>query len=237
VEYSLVAILGLGFFLGLKHATDADHVVAVTTFVSQEKSLLRSCWIGLLWGVGHTLSLAVAGTLILLFKINLSERLTGWLELAVAAMLVGLGARVLYQVWRDKLQLHRHPHTHVPGKAPHVHWHLHSSGKPDEHTGWLHFSLRPLVVGMVHGAAGTGALMLLVLSTIHSSLQALVYILIFGIGSVAGMLIVSMLLAVPLQWAARNVASGYRLVQAVAGIFSCVFGIGLGVDILLRQIS
>ena len=236
MEYSLVAILGLGFLLGLKHATDADHVVAVTTFVSQERSLLRSCWIGVFWGTGHTLSLAVAGTLILLFKINLSNRLTGWLELAVAVMLVGLGGRVLYRLWSDGLQLHRHPHTHMAGKSPHVHWHLHSSGKLNEHSGWLHFSLRPLVVGMVHGAAGTGALMLLVLSTIHSSLQALLYILIFGAGSVAGMLIVSMLLAIPLQWTARNVASGYRLVQTAAGIFSCAFGVWLGVDILLTKI-
>ena len=236
MEYSLVAILGLGFLLGLKHATDADHVVAVTTFVSQERSLLRSCWIGLFWGTGHTLSLALASGFILLFKINLSDRVTGWLELVVAVMLVGLGARVLYGVRRDKLQLHRHSHTHVSGKPPHVHWHLHSSEKLEEHTGWLHFSLRPLVVGMVHGAAGTGALMLLVLSTIHSYLEALLYVGIFGIGSIAGMLIVSMLLAVPLHWAARNVASGYRVVQAAAGVFSCVFGTWLGVDILLTRI-
>lgn len=232
MEYSLVAILGLGFLLGLKHATDADHVVAVTTFVSQERSLLRSCWIGLFWGTGHTLSLAVVGTPMLLFKVNLSDRLTGWLELAVAVMLVGLGVRVLYRVWSDRLRLHRHPHTHLPGNASHVHWHLHS-GKLDEHSGWLHFSLRPLVVGMVHGAAGTGPLMLLVLSTIHSSLHALLYILIFGIGSVAGMLMVSLLLAIPLQWTARNLASGYRVVQTAAGIFSCVFGVWLGVGILL----
>lgn len=231
MEYSLVAILGLGFLLGLKHATDADHVVAVTTFVSQERSLLRSCWIGLFWGTGHTLSLVIAGSFILLFKINVSDRLSGWLELAVAAMLVGLGARVLYQVWKDQLQLHRHPHTHASGKAPHAHWHLHIHGKRNEHQGWLHFSLRPLIVGMVHGAAGTGALTLLVLSAIQSPLQALLYILIFGIGSVAGMLIVSFLLAIPLQWTARNLASGYRFVQASAGIFSCVFGIWLGLDI------
>jgi len=231
VEYSLVAILGLGFLLGLKHATDADHVVAVTTFVSQERSLLRSCWIGLFWGTGHTLSLAVAGTFILLFKINLSDRLSGWLELAVAGMLVALGARVLYHVWKDRLQLHRHPHAHVPGRAPHIHWHLHVPGKLDEHQGWLHFSLKPMIVGMVHGVAGTGALMLLVLSAIQSPIQALLYIVIFGIGSVAGMLIVSLLLAIPLQWAARNVTSGYRLVQAAAGVFSCAFGIWLGLDI------
>ena len=231
MEYSLVAILGLGFLLGLKHATDADHVVAVTTFVSQERSLLRSCWIGLFWGTGHTLSLAVAGTFILLFKINLSDRLSGWLEMAVAGMLVTLGARVLYHVWKDRLQLHRHPHAHIPGRAPRIHWHLHVPGKLDEHQGWLHFSLKPMIVGMVHGVAGTGALMLLVLSAIQSPIQALLYIVIFGIGSVAGMLIVSLLLAIPLQWAARNVTSGYRLVQAAAGVFSCAFGIWLGLDI------
>ena len=102
MEYSLAAILGMGFLLGLKHATDADHVVAVTTFVSQERSLLRSCWIGLFWGAGHTVSLALAGAFILLFKINLSERVSGSLELIVAVMLVGLGARVLYHLWKKQ---------------------------------------------------------------------------------------------------------------------------------------
>lgn len=232
VESSLVAILGLGFLLGLKHATDADHVAAVTTFVSQERSLLRSCWIGLFWGAGHTLSLAIAGSIVILLNVTVSDRLSGLLELGVAAMLVALGARVLYRTWKDKFRLHRHPHTHVPGRAPHAHWHLHVPGKLDEHTGWLHLGLRPLIVGMVHGAAGTGALMLLVLSTIHAPLRALLYIVVFGAGSVAGMLIVSFLLAIPLQWAARNVASGYRVVQVAAGLFSCVFGIYLGVEIL-----
>lgn len=234
MESSLVAILSLGFFLGLKHATDADHVVAVTTFVSQERSLLRSCWIGLFWGTGHTLSLAAAGTLILLLKLNVSEQWTAWLELGVAFMLVVLGARVLYQAWKSKIHLHRHAHTHVPGATPHVHWHLHSHGKPHEHAGWLHVGIRPLIVGMVHGAAGTGALMLLVLSTIHSPLRAVMYIVIFGIGSVAGMLVISFLLAIPLQWAARNVASGHQLVQGAAGVFSCVFGMYLGMDLWQR---
>jgi len=234
VESSLVAILSLGFLLGLKHATDADHVVAVTTFVSREGSLLRSCWIGVCWGIGHTLSLALAGSLVILLKVNVSDRLSGWLELGVAVMLVALGARVLFHLWKERLHLHRHPHTHAVGKAPHVHWHLHASGRLDEHAGWLHFGLRPLVVGMVHGAAGTGALMLLVLSTISSPPQALLYIVIFGIGSVAGMLIVSFLLAIPLQWAARNVSSGYRIVQAAAGALSFGFGIYLGIDLLQK---
>ena len=148
-------------------------------------------------------------------------------------MLVVLGVRALYRTWKDALHLHRHVHTHAPGSAGHMHWHLHV-GKSDTHTGWLHVGLRPLLVGMVHGAAGTGALMLLVLSTIQSPLQALLYIVIFGAGSIAGMLIVSLLLAAPLRWIAAHSESGYRFIHATAGVLSCVFGLYLGVGILQR---
>lgn len=228
---SLAAILALGFVLGLKHATDADHVVAVTTFVSEQKSLLRSCWIGAFWGAGHTLSLAIAGVAVILLKINIPPWLESRLEFAVAVMLVILGARVLYKTWNRKLELHRHPHSHAPGASPHAHWHVHQHGTQHEHTGWLHVGLRPLLVGMVHGAAGSGALMLLVLSTISSSLQAMLYIVVFGVGSIAGMLVISTLLALPMQWLGARVATSYRPVQIFAGLFSCVFGIWLGLGI------
>ena len=232
---SLFVILSLGFLLGLKHATDADHVVAVTTFVSREKSLVRSCWIGLFWGAGHTLSLATAGGIILLLKVNISASLSGWLEFGVAAMLMFLGARALHKTWQERFHLHRHPHSHAPGKASHTHWHLHLLGNPEEHSGWLHVGLRPLLVGMVHGAAGTGALMLLVFSTIRSPLQALTYIVIFGAGSIVGMLMVSLLLSLPLRWISNRTASGYQVIQAAAGLFSCLFGVYLGLDILFSM--
>ena len=231
MEPSLAAILALGFVLGLKHATDADHVVAVTTFVSEQKSLVRSCWIGAFWGAGHTLSLAIAGLFVILLKVNIPKWLETRLEFGVAVMLVVLGARVLYKTWKQKLELHRHPHSHAPGASPHVHWHVHAHGAVHEHTGWLHVGLRPLLVGMVHGAAGSGALMLLVLSTIHSSLRALLYIGVFGVGSVAGMLIVSALLSLPMQWVGKRVATSYRPVQIFAGLFSVVFGLLLGVEL------
>jgi len=102
----------------------------------------------------------------------------------------------------------------------------------NEHTSWLHFGLRPLIIGMVHGAAGTGALMLLVLSTIRTPSLAFLYILIFGFGSIAGMLLISFLLAIPMRWAAKNVASGYRVVQVAAGVLSCAIGIYIGSGIL-----
>jgi len=227
VETSFFAILGLGLVLGLKHATDADHVVAVTTFVSREKSLVRSCWIGLFWGAGHTFSLAVAGAAIILLKFNISERMGGLLEFFAAMMLIVLGARVVREVWKDHVHLHRHAHTHAPGSLPHEHWHAHLPGRMNEHSGWLHVGLRPLVVGMIHGAAGSGALMLLVLSTISSPLQCFLYIVIFGVGSIAGMLGVTLLLSLPLRWTARH-SSTYHPIPLAAGLFSCLFGIYLG---------
>ena len=228
---SLAAILAMGFVLGLKHATDADHIAAVTTFVSEQKSLVRSCWIGAFWGAGHTFSLAVAGLAVILLKVSIPAWLGVRLEFAVAIMLVVLGARVLYKTWNQRLELHRHPHSHAPGANPHAHWHVHARGTQHEHTGWLHIGLRPLLVGMVHGAAGSGALMLLVLSTIHSGLQSLLYIAVFGVGSIAGMLVISALLALPMRWLGARVATSYRPVQISAGLFSCVFGMYLGAEI------
>jgi nickel/cobalt exporter len=220
-----IAALSLGLLLGLKHATDADHVVAVTTFVSQESSILRSCWIGAFWGVGHTLSLAVAGVLVIGLKVNVPEWLADRLELGVAAMLVLLGASVILRTLRPKAELHRHYHAHDrDAKAAHSHWHIHLLGHSHDHSGWTH--ARPLLAGIVHGAAGSAALMLMVLSTIRSPLEAFLYILIFGLGSILGMVAISFLLAVPLRW-----VGSYKPVQLLAGVFSCLFGLFLGAEI------
>jgi ABC-type nickel/cobalt efflux system permease component RcnA len=227
-----VAVLGLGLFLGLKHATDADHVVAVTTFVSQETSLLRSCWIGVFWGVGHTLSLAVAGILVIGLKVNFSAWLSDRLELGVAVMLVGLGLNVVVKTLRSSAEIHRHGHVHnFISNSEHSHWHVHLPGAAHEHSSWSHLGWRPMLTGVVHGAAGSAALMLLVLSTIRSPLEAFLYILIFGLGSILGMLAISLLLAVPLHWAKRRVSGNFRPVQLLAGVFSCAFGLFLGASI------
>jgi ABC-type nickel/cobalt efflux system permease component RcnA len=227
-----LAALSLGLFLGLKHATDADHVVAVTTFVSQESSILRSCWIGAFWGVGHTLSLAVAGILVIGLKVNVPGWLADRLELGVAAMLVLLGANVIFRTLRSKAELHRHRHVHdLNAKVRHSHWHIHLLSHSHDHSGWTHAGFRPLLAGIVHGAAGSAALMLLVLSTIRSPLEAFLYILIFGLGSILGMAAISFLLAVPLRWAGRRIGGSYKPVQLLAGVFSCVFGLFLGAEI------
>src|SRR5213593_2627176 len=232
LQTQALVVLGLGLLLGLKHATDADHIVAVTTFVSESKSLWRSCGIGVFWGIGHTLSLAVTGLLVIVFKIGIPTWLAARLEFAVAIMLVTLGARVLVRTLRGKIELHDHTHKHS-GSILHSHWHIHTNGEKwtHDHAGWTHLGLRPLLVGMVHGAAGSAALMLLVLSTIRSPLEAFLYILVFGFGSVLGMLLISCLLALPLHFAKGRVAASYKPIQLTAGLFSCLFGLYLGLEI------
>src|SRR5262249_15914954 len=151
-----------------------DHIVAVTTFVGKEKQLLRACSIGLFWGVGHTLSLTLAGLAVVAMKVPMTKWLAARLELAVSAVLGGLGARLVAAVHRKSSEHH-------------------------EHFKWTRLGLRPLLAGIVHGAAGSAALTLLVLSTITSPLQAIFYIFIFGIGSMVGMLLISILVSLPLH--------------------------------------
>jgi len=208
-ETSLLAVLGIGFLLGLKHATDPDHIVAVTTFIGKEKRLARGCAIGLFWGLGHTLALSIVGLAVVGLKIPMSKWLAERLELGVAAMLIILGARLIATV--------------------HTKWHEHHHDFE-----WTRLGLRPLLVGIVHGTAGSAALTLLVLSTISSTMHALLYILIFGIGSMVGMVLISLLLAVPLSLARERIAGAMRPIQVGTGVFSCLFGLYLGISILMN---
>jgi hypothetical protein len=201
-----LTVLALGLLLGLKHATDADHVVAVTTFLSEGRGILRACWIGVFWGLGHTLSLAVAGLIVIGLRINIPDSVAARLEFCVAIMLIVLGARALFREASPARDTNE-PHSHS------------------------HVGLRPLLVGAVHGAAGSAALMLLVLSTIRSPFEAFLYILVFGVGSILGMLAISFLLALPLHWIKERVGMSFRPIQVSAGLFSCVFGLFLGAHI------
>jgi high-affinity nickel permease len=206
LQTSTLFVLGIGFILGLKHAMDPDHIVAVTTFIGKEKQIARACAIGFFWGLGHTLALSVLGLVVVGLKVPMSQWLAARLELVVAAMLVALGARLI--------------------TAVHHKWH-----EDHRHDNWTRRGWRPLLVGLVHGAAGSAALTLLVLSTIPSTSQALLYILIFGIGSTAGMLAISVLLSLPLHWAQSHLNAAIRPIQMGAGVFSCLFGVYLGVSV------
>ena len=216
-----VLILGLG--LGLRHALDTDHVAAVSAIVSERKNWFSSLLIGGLWGVGHTASLLLAGMAVILMKFDIG-RYEKPLEFCVALMLIGLGVNVLYKLARGG-RIHFHEHSHA-GHA-HVHPHLHDD-KPEpahSHHG-LKLGVRPLIIGMVHGLAGSAAVMFSVLMTIKGSTAlAFAYIIIFGVGSIGGMMVMSMILSLPIHLTAGYFAKTNLAVRALAGCFSLGFGL------------
>jgi ABC-type nickel/cobalt efflux system permease component RcnA len=233
---SITWLLAIGFGLGLKHATDPDHLAAVSTIVSDRKSLWSASLIGGLWGLGHTISLFVAGILVIFLRFQISERVTLILEFCVALMLIGLGINALLKVARGG-QIHWHVHRH--GGITHAHPHIHDSSKAhlpgpivDEptHHG-LKLGARPLIIGMVHGLAGSGALMLLVLSTIPSPTVGTIYILIFGLGSIGGMMLMSTLIGLPYHLTASRFAEKEWIFRGAAGLFSLCFGLFLAYEI------
>jgi high-affinity nickel-transport protein len=243
---SVFAVLGLGLVFGLKHATEVDHVVAVSTLVSEHRNVWRSALVGGLWGAGHTASLLVVGVFVLVFRIAIPLRVANWLEFCVALMIIGLGVLAVTRVLRRRsaMHIHRHLHRHGADEQSHLHIHFHEHGTPahdgapssrlsraTQATKASHshaisrLGFRPLLVGAMHGLAGSAALTLLVLTQIQSVSLGLLYLVVFGLGSTLGMLLMSGLIGLPFAFSGRSftrVASG---LQAVAGSLSITFGL------------
>lgn len=226
--YSL-ALLGTGFVFGLKHALDADHLAAVSTIVSERKSWLSSSLVGGLWGIGHTASLLLAGVVVLFLKIPISEQVERSLEFCVGLMLVGLGGNALVKLARGG-KLHLHQHTH--GGRTHIHPHLHDQAAAAKHTSQeeshhdYKIGRRPLWIGMLHGLAGSAALLMFgLLTTIQSPMLGLLYIVVFGVGSIGGMMLMSTLLSLPFHLTAERFTQFNWLARAAAGLFSIGFGL------------
>ena len=205
---SAISAAVLGFLLGLRHATDADHVVAVTTIVARERTLARAARVGALWGVGHSITLFVVGGAIVLFRLVIPPRIGLGLEFGVALMLILLGFNNLRGSGS---------HSHDDDAAP--------SG-----TG-----LRPLAIGVVHGLAGSAAIALLVLATIRETGWALAYLAVFGVGTIAGMMIVTTLLAAPALYATKRVVRFQRGIRLAAGSLSLIFGALLAHEIIVSN--
>jgi len=184
----------------------------------------RSSLIGTFWGVGHTASLLAVGLIVIVSRRAVPARLAEWMELAVAFMLVFLGVRTLRQVWRQGWKLHIHEHEHDGHRHVHLHAHTPDSAKHATHVP-LRFGLRPFLIGTVHGLAGSGALMLLVLGTIPSAFGRLAYIATFGVGSIGGMLAMSALISLPFVFTAIRFEKVNRVIQLGAGTLSTVFGV------------
>lgn len=249
MEIGALTILGLGFVLGLKHALDADHLIAISTMVSDGKGLLRSSFVGAMWGIGHTAALLAIGSVVIALNIQMPERLGMMLEMGVAVMLVILGVHVLWKVFRGDT-LHVHVHTHHGKK--HIHPHTHPHTEQHSHGGETHHDKygdgllqrilrsvsgqkRSIVIGMVHGMAGSAALMLIVLATITDRLLAVLYIGVFGVGSIGGMILMSAVISLPFSMAASRSVSLNRFIRGTAGVASVCFGLFLAWQIAIED--
>lgn len=207
---SFAAIVGLGLVLGMRHSTDPDHVVAVSTIVTRERSIPLGTLIGALWGLGHTVTIVMVGAAIILFKLVIPPRLGLTMEMAVAAMLILLGILNLTGA------LNRVTHHFTPAAEP---------GKRTlrRQFGLFHL-LRPLTIGLVHGLAGSAAVALLVLSMIPSPAWSVAYLAVFGLGTVLGMMLMTTAMAIPIALTGRGAT---RTLTVVSGLASICFGLFL----------
>jgi ABC-type nickel/cobalt efflux system permease component RcnA len=224
----IFALLGLGLVFGLKHATEVDHVVAVSTIASRQRNVWRSALVGALWGAGHTASLLIAGVLVLSLRIAIPESVSKWLEFCVALMIIGLGVAALWRSLQKRNDVHVHEHSH--DGMSHVHIHFHESETRRNHDqkhshAVSAIGIKPVLIGMVHGLAGSGALTLLVLTQIGSVVIGLLYLGVFGLGSVVGMLLMSGLIGLPFAMTKRSLSGLHQRLQFAAALVSIAFGL------------
>ena len=246
-----LAILAIGFFLGMRHATDPDHVIAVSTIVSRERSVAKAAFIGILWGLGHTLTILVVGAAIILFGLAIPSRAGLTMEFCVGLMLILLGVLNLSGAmkWMSEKFSPAHPpvtgehaHIHEHDTKLHFHWHSHAAER-EHHAAslappqalersfaglGLYQALRPLFVGIVHGLAGSAAVALLILSAIRDPKWAVLYLLVFGIGTIAGMMLITSIIALPFSfmghrftWLNRSLIAGSGVLSLAFGLFVC----------------
>ena len=192
---SFLAVLVLGFLLGVQHAADPDHVVAVSTIVTRSRSVFRAARVGALWGVGHAATILLVGGAIILFKIAITPRVGLAMELAVAGMLIALGL------------------VNLVGLPP----------QGDDALA----SLRPVVIGSIHGLAGSAAVALLVLATIGDDRWSAAYLLVFGAGTVVGMLLITAAISISVRFGVVRFGGTTRNLRIASGALSVALGLFL----------
>lgn len=224
----MTSILLLGLLIGMQHALEADHVAAVSSIVSGQSSLKKIVTHGAVWGMGHTITLMLVAGVAILLGLTITDQMSSWLEFTVGLMLAGLGAHVLYRMYKDKIHFHFHRHG---AAKPHLHAHSHAdetqkhkqSAHDHQHSKIL--PIRTLFVGMMHGMAGSAALLILTASSVQDPMLGFGYVALFGVGSIAGMAVLSAVIAVPLSYSARALTWANRGIQTGIGAGTMVLGL------------
>ncbi len=223
----MLSLLAVGFLLGMRHAMESDHVAAVASLATRSHSVKDIVRLGAVWGIGHTLTLLLFGSIVILMDTAVPATLATILETAVGLMLIVLGVDVLRTMLREGL--HFHVHKHSDGR---VHFHAHSHAGEKTHDPYHHkhehsrsFPLRALLVGLMHGMAGSAALIVLTLQSVSSWATGLLYIILFGMGSIAGMAVLSTALAIPLRWTSGRFTWMHKGLHAAVGITTMALGI------------
>jgi ABC-type nickel/cobalt efflux system permease component RcnA len=224
----MFAILGLGFLLGMQHALEPDHIAAVSSIAARRTDVGDIVKHGLTWGLGHTLTLFAFACAAILLGHAIPENFAQPIEGAVGVMLAGLGLHVLWRLWRDRVHFHRHAHG---DGTVHIHAHSHA-GETVPHIAASHahghgFRWRTLLVGLMHGMAGSAALLVLAASQASSPAAGLGYVALFGVGSMIGMAVLSAAIAVPLAVSARWLTSANRALQGAVGIVTTAIGLNI----------
>ena len=258
-----LALALLGLLMGMRHATDPDHVIAVTTIVSRERGLWKASGIGAVWGLGHTATVLAFGALIIIGKLAIPARLGLAMELAVAIVLILLGLQPTHQVVRKAIarlrgevtgaapELIVHSHAHRHGAFAHRHLHVHAASEslgdaPHSHgldhevgpvtrLSLAYPRLRAFGVGLVHGLAGSAAIALLVLSAIPDPRWAALYLMIFCVGTILGMALITSAIAAPIVLAQGRVAWLHQGFVSSAGLLSFGFGLILAYQIIVSE--
>ncbi len=227
------SLLLLGFMIGMRHALDADHLAAVAAITTQQNNSIRSSIRhGLVWGLGHTITLFLFGSVVIWMDTVVPEKLTYFLQIGVGIMLIALGLDVLRRVIRDRIHYHIHRHNQ---STAHIHAHSHQNEpshqlSKHEHSHDHRFPVRTLMIGLMHGMAGSAALILLTMETVDSLWLGLWYMLLFGIGSMLGMAILSIIIAIPLRASANGLTWMHNGLQTAIGVLTC----GLGISIVYQ---
>ncbi|MBL1321484.1 MAG: high frequency lysogenization protein HflD [Methylophaga sp.] len=227
----MTTLLLFGFLIGMRHALEADHLAAVAAISTKEHSLRASIKHGVIWGLGHTTTLFLFGSIVIFMNTVISQQMADKLEFAVGIMLVLLGFDVLRRMIKERIHYHTHRHQNLD-----AHFHAHSHSGDIKHSKSEHehshnkFPYRTLFIGFMHGLAGSAALILLTLDMIESVPLSMVYILLFGVGSIAGMAVLSVVIAVPLR-ASSKLTWLHNSLQISIGILT----VGLGTSIIYQS--